>query len=136
MAVMISPALFTQTSRAIRVLVVEDDPNSRWLLCTLLKRMGFECRSAEDGQEALALVRSFTPEVIVMDLMLPVLDGLAATKQLKSDAATQNIPILALSADATDAGFDAARKAGCDDFMPKPVVLDALIHWVREHARP
>ena len=77
--------------------------------------------------EALEVVRSFTPEMILMDLMMPGLDGLETTRRLKADPATQAIPVLALTADATPSGVLAAKNAGCDDFMTKPVVLDDLV---------
>src|SRR3982751_6298969 len=65
-----------------RILIVEDDPNSRWILCALLKRLGYQCQVATNGQEAMEAVQDFGPQVILMDLMMPVLDGLEATRRL------------------------------------------------------
>lgn len=123
------------TTRSVRVLIVEDDANTRWVLCALLKKKGFECRAADDGLKAIEAVRSFSPEIIVMDLMLPGVDGLEATRRIKADAATRGIPILALTANVTPSGESAARDAGCDDFMAKPVVFNELIDWVQAHVR-
>ncbi|HWE38775.1 MAG TPA: response regulator [Isosphaeraceae bacterium] len=121
------------TSSGRRVLIVEDDPNSRWALCALLKRLGFDCRAATNGQEALDLVRAFQPEAVIMDLMMPVLDGVEATRRLKADARTRGIPVLALSANATPGGRSAARRAGADDFLTKPVILTELLEHLHRH---
>jgi CheY-like chemotaxis protein len=121
--------------RAGRILIVEDDPNSRWALCAILKRMGFECRTAENGKQALSAVTDDAPDVILMDLMMPVLDGLEATRHLKADGATRAIPVVALTANDTSSGRSDAREAGCDDFIPKPVVLDDLVKCIHAHLR-
>ncbi len=115
-----------------RLLIVEDDPNSQWVLCALLKRLGFECRVANDGQEALEAVDQFRPEVILMDLMMPRLNGLEATRRLKSDERTRQIPILVLTGDWTSRNIEAANSAGCDDLLPKPVVLPELLGRIQK----
>lgn len=115
-----------------RVLIVEDDPRSRWVLCALFRRLGYDCRAAADGSEALQTVAEFRPRVILMDLMMPGLDGIEATRRLKADATTRPIPILALTGNVTPGGESAARQAGCDDFVPKPVVFQDLIQRVRD----
>lgn len=114
-------------SRGLRVLIVEDDPNSRWVLCALMRRLGYDCQVAVDGQEALQMVARFKPQAILMDLMMPVMDGLETTRRLKADAATRGIPILALTGNSTPTGERVARSAGCDDFLTKPVVLSDLL---------
>lgn len=119
-----------------RVLVVEDDPNSRWVLSCLLTRLGFDCRVAEDGREAIEIAGTFRPEIILMDLMLPVLSGLEATRRLKSNCETRSIPVVATSADDTPEGRAGAASAGCDDFLAKPIVLEELIRRVRKLLRP
>jgi CheY-like chemotaxis protein len=118
--------------RGPRVLVVEDDPHSRWALCALFRRLGYDCRAAADGSEALRTVAEFAPRVILMDLMMPGIDGLEATRRLKANAATRPIPIVALTGNVTPSGESAARQAGCDDFVPKPVVFQDLIARVRD----
>jgi len=120
--------------RDIRILIVEDDPSSRRLLCTILQRLGFDCLSVEDGLKGIEAAHSFAPQIIIMDLMMPILDGLEATRRLKADDDTKEIPVLALSANATANGEQEARSAGCDDFMSKPVSLDRLVPWLSEHA--
>src|SRR6478752_2996723 len=90
-----------------RLLLVEDDPNSRWVLCALMRRLGYDCRAACNGAEALEVVEGFRPHAILMDLMMPVLDGLEATRRLKADARTRGIPILVLTGNATEGGESA-----------------------------
>ncbi len=119
---------------ATRVLIAEDDPGSRWALSTLLGKLGFDCEVATNGREVLEKVGSFGPEVIVMDLMLPVLNGLEATRLLKADARTRDIPILVLTANATTSGASEARHAGCDDFLTKPVELRDLLASLRRYS--
>lgn len=110
----------------MRVLIAEDDPNSRWVLSALVRRMGFDCRAVSNGREALELVPAFRPRVILMDLMMPELDGLEATRRLKADPWTRGIPILALTGDVTSRNEAAAQAAGCDAFVPKPIVWPSL----------
>ncbi len=119
--------------RKPRVLIAEDDPSSRKTLCTLLRRLGYDCEIAANGREALEQARDFEPEVILMDLMMPQLDGLETTRILKADAQTREIPILALSGNVTPHGVSAAHQAGCNDFLPKPVVLNDLLDLLRRH---
>ncbi len=129
-------AMLTQKSRlerraSGRVLIAEDDPNSRWVLCALLKRLGYNCRTASNGREVLHLVEEFHPEIILMDLMMPGIDGLEATRCLKSDSRTRAIPILALTGNITPGNQRAAQEAGCDEFISKPIILDQLLDRVR-----
>ena len=116
----------------LRILVVEDDPSARWALCTLMKKLGYNCQTACDGEDALRMVESFVPQVILMDLMIPGLDGLETTRRLKADARTQKIPILALTGMVSEMIEATAREAGCDDFLSKPIVLNDLL--TRVHA--
>lgn len=119
-----------------RVLIAEDDPNSRWVLCALMKRLGFDCRTAANGREVLDQVEEFRPQLILMDLMMPGLDGIEATRRLKADLRTRDIPVLALTGDITPRNESAARDAGCDDFIPKPIVLPELMKRVRRQLDP
>jgi CheY-like chemotaxis protein len=116
-----------QQARGWRILVVEDDPNCRWVLCALLQRMGYHCQVACNGREALERVKSFAPQAIVMDLVMPEIDGLEATRRLKADARTRGIPIVALTGHATSQYESAARRAGVADFLPKPVLFQDLL---------
>jgi CheY-like chemotaxis protein len=119
--------------RSPRILIVEDDPHSGWLLSAVLRRLGYDCEIARNGAEALEQVGSFEPEVILMDLMMPVLDGAEATRRLKTRSETRDIPVIILTADATPAGEAAAWRAGCDDLLTKPVVLDRLLDCLDAH---
>ena len=132
---MLFSSLKSAACTRIRILIAEDDPSARWLMTALLRRLGFECQAVEDGLKVLEAARTFAPHVILMDLMMPILDGLEATRRLKADEATRRIPVLALTANATPHGEHEARLAGCDDFMTKPVVLDVLVRWLRERIR-
>ena len=118
----------------LRVLIAEDDPGSRWALSTLLGKLGYRCEVATNGREAIEKVEAFAPEAIVMDLMMPELGGLEATRLLKADRRTSGIPVLVLTALATTSGASEARSAGCDDFLTKPVVLPDLLASLRRLA--
>lgn len=107
-----------------RILVVEDNFDSRELLVTLLDTVGFAVQAAENGEEALALCQSWHPHLVWMDLRLPIVDGLTATRRIKQ---MDNPPaVIALTANAFDEDREQALQAGCDDFVPKPY-RDAVI---------
>lgn len=133
MSITLNATTIASPPRASRVLIVEDDPRARWALCAILKQMGFECSTAGNGRQAIEAVATDTPDLILMDLMMPVLDGLEATRRLKADAATRSIPVLALTADDTPSGRSNAHQAGCDDFVPKPVVMGDLVERIHRH---
>ena len=126
----VMPSKVTRTAFGTRVLVAEDHPNCRWVLGALLRRAGYDCRTAGDGAEALSLVRSFAPQVILMDLMMPGIDGLEATRRLKADSRTRSIPVFAVSADVSDAARIAAREAGCETLLSKPIAMEELFEWI------
>src|SRR5688500_16330481 len=96
-------------------------------LTRLLRRRGFELAVAVDGGEGLALARSEAPDLILMDMSLPVIDGWEATRQLKAAPETQDIPIIALTAHAMATDREKALGAGCDDYDTKPIDLDRLL---------
>ena len=110
-----------------KVLIVEDDEMNRESLSRLLKRRGYEIVIGIDGQEGLNLARSEGPDIILMDMSLPIVDGWEATRQLKADASTKDVPIIALTAHAMATDRDKALGAGCDDFDTKPIELDRLL---------
>ena len=110
-----------------RLLLVEDNEMNRDMLSRRLKRRGHEILIALDGQEGIELARAEKPDLILMDMSLPVMDGWTATRKLKEDAATGHIPILGLSAHAMSGDQDKALEAGCDDYDTKPVDLDRLL---------
>jgi CheY-like chemotaxis protein len=109
------------------ILVVEDNDASRDALARRLQRRGYDVVLAVDGQQAVSVARSAQPDLILMDLGLPIIDGWEATRQLKADRSTQHIPIIVLSAHAMTNDRDLALAAGGDDFDTKPVRFQPLI---------
>ena len=112
------------------ILVVEDNDASRDALARRLQRRGFDVVMAVDGQQAVSVARSARPDLILMDLGLPVIDGWEATRQLKADSATLHIPIIVLSAHAMTNDRDLALAAGGDDFDTKPIRFQPLIEKI------
>jgi two-component system cell cycle response regulator DivK len=113
-----------------KVLIVEDNEMNRDMLSRRLERRGYEIALAVDGAAGVAAARTGLPDLILMDLSLPVLDGWQATQQLKADPATSAIPIIALSAHAMTADRDRALAAGCDDYDTKPIDLPRLLQKI------
>ena len=119
------------------ILVVEDNEASRDALSRRLQRRGYEVLLAVDGQQAVSVAQSSKPDLILMDLGLPIIDGWEATRQLKADASTKHIPIIVLSAHAMTNDRDLALAAGGDDFDTKPVRFQPLIDKIESLlARP
>jgi CheY-like chemotaxis protein len=112
------------------ILVVEDNEASRDALARRLQRRGYDVVLAVDGQQAVAVAQSSKPDLILMDLGLPIIDGWEATRQLKADASTQHIPIIVLSAHAMTNDRDLALAAGGDDFDTKPLRFQPLIEKI------
>jgi two-component system cell cycle response regulator DivK len=114
-----------------RILLVEDNPENREMLSRRLIRRGFEVAFAEDGAEAIERARADIPDLVLMDLSLPVMDGWEATRRLKADPTTAGIPVIALTAHAMSGDRERALQAGCDDYDTKPVELDRLLDKIR-----
>jgi two-component system cell cycle response regulator DivK len=110
-----------------KVLLVEDNEMNRDMLSRRLTRRGFEVSFATDGQQGVDLARSQRPDIILMDMSLPVIDGWEATRQVKADDATRSIPVIGLTAHAMSGDREKAIAAGCDDYDTKPVELERLI---------
>ncbi len=110
-----------------KILYVEDNDDNVFMLKPRLQRRGFEVIIATDGQEGIELTRTQRPDLIIMDLSLPVLDGWSASEQLKSSPETRHIPIIALSAHAMAGDREKALAAGCDDYDTKPVEFKRLV---------
>ena len=117
-------------TRATTILVVEDNEASRDALSRRLARRGYGIVLAVDGHEAVSIGRSARPDIILMDLGLPGIDGWEATRQLKSEPATSQIPIIVLSAHAMTNDRDLALAAGGDDFDTKPVRFQQLLEKI------
>ena len=113
------------------LLLVEDNELNRDMLSRRLARKGFGVVCALDGQEGVAKARELRPDLILMDMSLPVLDGWEATRELKADATTRTIPVIALTAHAMAEDEERAREAGCDDYDTKPIELDRLLGKIR-----
>ena len=113
------------------VLIVEDESDLRHLYAQQLILSGFDVLEAGNGQDAIDAVSSRSPDVVVMDLSLPVIDGWEATRRLKADDRTAHIPVVALTGHDGSGELQRATNAGCDWFVPKPCPPDALITEVR-----
>ena len=118
----------------IKILLVEDNELNRDMLSRRLKRRDYDVEMAVDGQEGVNLTRSLIPDLILMDMSLPIIDGWTATGILKSDPSTCHIPIIALTAHAMEGERQKCLEAGCDDFDTKPIefkrLLEKINHWI------
>ncbi len=110
-----------------KILYVEDNEDNVFMLTHRLARRGYEVLVAGDGEQGVTAATEQQPALILMDLSLPVLDGWEATRQLKANPATQNIPVIALSAHAMPGDAEKALAAGCDDYDTKPVEMKRLL---------
>ena len=110
-----------------KVLLVEDNEMNRDMLSRRLIRRGFTVVFAADGQQGVDLARSEKPDIILMDMSLPVMDGWEATRRVKADAATRAVPVIGLTAHAMSGDREKAIEAGCDDYDTKPVEFDRLL---------
>ncbi len=114
-----------------KILLVEDNEMNRDMLARRLTRNGFTIVFAVDGQEGVDMAISEKPDLILMDMSLPVMDGLESTRRIKADPASQAIPVIALTANALVEDREKAMAAGCDDFDTKPVELPRLLEKIR-----
>jgi two-component system cell cycle response regulator DivK len=110
-----------------KVLLIEDNEMNRDMLSRRLIRRGFQVVFAMDGQQGIDLARSERPDIILMDLGLPVIDGWEATRRVKGDNATRGVPVIGLTAHAMSGDREKAIEAGCDDYDTKPVEFDRLL---------
>ena len=118
-----------------KVLLVEDNEMNRDMLSRRLTRRGFQVVCAVDGQQGVDLARSENPDIILMDMSLPVMDGWEATRRIKSDGNTRNVLVIGLTSHAMSGDREKAIEAGCDDYDTKPVDLDRLLEKI-EHLLP
>jgi CheY-like chemotaxis protein len=114
-----------------KVLLVEDNEMNRDMLSRRLTRRGFEVVFAGDGQQGLDLARSVKPDIILMDMSLPVIDGWEVTRRIKADGTMRSIPVIGLTAHAMSGDREKAIEAGCDDYDTKPVEIDRLLEKIR-----
>jgi two-component system cell cycle response regulator DivK len=114
----------------MKILYVEDNDDNVYMLKNRLTRAGFTVIVATDGAQGIAMAASERPDLILMDLTLPSIDGEEATRRIKADPATQRIPVIALTANAMSGDREKALAAGCDDFDTKPVELPRLLEKI------
>jgi two-component system, cell cycle response regulator DivK len=116
-----------------RILVVEDQPDNRQILRDLFESTGYEIVEAEDGQAGVVAAKAQRPDLILMDIQLPVMDGYEATRRIKADPDLQAIPIIVVTSYALSGDDVKARAAGCDGYVTKPFSPRALLAKVKEY---
>lgn len=115
----------------VKILLVEDNEMNRDMLSRRLAKRGFEVVMAVDGAEGVSMARSAAPDLILMDMSLPVMDGWTATRELKADAATRRIPVIGLTAHAMAGDREKCLEAGCDEYDTKPVDFPRLLEKIQ-----
>jgi two-component system cell cycle response regulator DivK len=116
-----------------RILVVEDQEDNRQILRDLLTNAGFDMVAAENGEEAIASAQASRPDLILMDIQLPILDGYEATRRIKADPHLKSIPIIVVTSYALSGDEEKARLAGCDDYVAKPFSPRQLLAKIKEY---
>jgi two-component system, cell cycle response regulator DivK len=116
-----------------RILVVEDQSDNRKIIRDAFARTEYEIIETENGEEALAAIAKARPDLILMDIQLPIMDGYTATRRIKADPALRSIPIIAVTSYALSGEEKKAREAGCDDYIPKPYSPRELLAKVRQY---
>jgi CheY-like chemotaxis protein len=119
-----------ETDRVARILLVEDNEMNRDMLSRRLKRNGYDVVIAIDGQQGVDMAASEAPDLILMDMSLPVIDGWEATRRVKANEATRGIPVIALTAHAMAGDREKAIEAGCEDYDTKPVEITRLLEKI------
>ena len=115
------------------ILVVEDQEDNRQIVRDLLTANDYEMTEAENGKEALVAVAKDRPDLILMDIQLPVMDGYEVTRRIKADPSLSSIPVIAVTSYALSGDEEKARAAGCDDFVPKPFSPRQLLAKIRQY---
>lgn len=115
-----------------RILIVEDNEENREVLSRRLQRRGYDVITANDGQQGVEMARAEKPDLVLLDMNMPVMDGWQAAQQLRSDPATQALPIVGLTAHAMEGDREKALAAGCSDYHAKPVDFPKLMTQVEE----
>ena len=115
------------------ILVVEDQEDNRQIVRDLLTANDYEMTEAENGEEALVAVAKDRPDLILMDIQLPIMDGYEVTRRIKADPSLSSIPVIAVTSYALSGEEEKARAAGCDDFVPKPFSPRQLLAKIRQY---
>ena len=118
------------------ILVVEDNQDNREMVVKVLKFNGYEVVEAVDGEEAIEKARAEDPDLILLDIFLPKMDGYEVTRRLKGDTRLKNIPIIALTAHAMKGSMEEALAAGCDGYIPKPIDVRELPKQIQHFLKP
>ena len=113
-----------------KILLVEDNEMNQDMLSRRLMRKGYDVSIASNGAEGLAMSQSYNPDLILMDMSLPLIDGWEATKRIKADSNTANIPVIALTAHAMSGDREKSLSAGCDDYETKPIEFSRLLQKI------
>jgi two-component system, cell cycle response regulator DivK len=116
-----------------RILVVEDQADSRRIIRDMLASTEYEVIEAENGEEALAAIAKQRPDIILMDVQLPIMDGYTATRRIKADPVLRSIPMIAVTSFALDGEEKIPKAAGCDDYVPKPYSPRELLAKIRQY---
>ncbi len=116
-----------------RILVVEDQEDNRQIIRDMLSATDYEITEADNGEQALAAIAKQRPDLILMDIQLPIMDGYEATRRIKADPAVKSIPIIAVTSYALSGEEQKARAAGCDDYVPKPYSPRHLLAKIRQY---
>ena len=119
-----------------KILLVEDNDLNRDMLTRRLTKRGYEVVTAADGEQGLVLAQAEQPDLVLMDMSLPGIDGWEATRRLRAEAGTASIPVIALTAHAMAGDRERALEAGCDDYDTKPVEMDRLLIKIESLTRP
>lgn len=119
--------------RTSTILLVEDNEDNQEIYRIILAHHGYQVLQAYDGGLGVEMARAHAPDLILMDLTMPLIDGLAATRLLKEDPATASIPVIALTAHASREDQERARKSGCCDYLTKPIDRDTLVSAIRRN---
>jgi len=131
-----SRSLFTLSSRwsqhGKRILVMEDEEDNRQIIRNMLAPTDYQISEVEDGQQALEAIAKQQPDLILMDIQLPIMDGYEATRRIKADASLRSIPIIAVTSYALSGEEKKARAAGCDDYVPKPFSPRQLLAKIQQ----
>jgi two-component system, cell cycle response regulator DivK len=120
---------------ATRVLIVDDAELNRKVVKTVLLAQGFEVLEAHDGEEAVQMATEHLPDIVLMDVQLPKIDGYEATRLLRAQESTHHLPIIALTAHAMPGESERAQEAGCDGYISKPINTRTLVEQISEHLK-
>ena len=119
-----------------KILVVEDNQDNREMVVKVLKFNGYQVVEAVDGEEAIEKAKTEHPDLILLDIFLPKMDGYEATRRLKGDTSLRNIPIIALTAHAMKGSMEEALAVGCDGYIPKPIDVRELPKQIQHFLKP